>query len=95
MHQCLVFRAAELARTWALRGPSGAAEIAVRGRIGADDNGFVRSMIIAGAGIGLLPQINCGADEVNGRLIRVFRASTRAAQRCTWSTRRRSRCRRA
>ena len=71
-HQCVVFRAAELARTWALRGASGATEVAVHGRIGGDDNGFVRAMVIAGAGIGLLPQINCGADEASGRLIRVL-----------------------
>jgi len=71
-HQCVVFRAAELARTWALRGASGAAEVAVRGRIGGDDSGFVRAMIIAGGGVGLLPQINCGPDEASGRLIRVL-----------------------
>ncbi len=71
-HQCVVFRAAELARTWALRGAADAEEVAVQGRIGGDDNGFVRAVIIAGGGIGLLPQINCGADEASGRLIRVL-----------------------
>ncbi|MET0793053.1 MAG: LysR family transcriptional regulator [Polyangiaceae bacterium] len=71
-HQCVVFRAAELVRTWTLRGAAGAAEIAVRGRIGGDDNGFVRAVVIAGGGIGLLPQINCAADEASGRLIRVL-----------------------
>jgi DNA-binding transcriptional LysR family regulator len=71
-HQCVVFRASELRRTWALRGASGSAEVAVRGRIGGDDSGFVRAMVIAGAGIGLLPHINCAADEASGRLIRVL-----------------------
>jgi DNA-binding transcriptional LysR family regulator len=74
-HQCVVFRAAELARTWALRGPGRAAEpsiINVRGRIGGDDQSFARAMVIAGGGIGLLPQINCAADEASGRLVRVL-----------------------
>jgi len=71
-HQCVVFRAAELARTWELRGASGAAQVAIRGRIGGDDSGFVRTIITAGGGIGLLPQINCQADEASGRLIRIL-----------------------
>jgi DNA-binding transcriptional LysR family regulator len=62
-HQCVVFRAAALSRTWALRGASGESEVAIRGRIGGDDNSFVRAMVIAGAGIGMLPQINCGATR--------------------------------
>jgi DNA-binding transcriptional LysR family regulator len=74
-HQCVVFRAADLSRTWALRGSApAAANIAVRGRINGDDMGFVRAMVISGAGIGLLPQINCAADEASGRLVRVLPA---------------------
>jgi DNA-binding transcriptional LysR family regulator len=48
--------------------------VAVRGRIGGDDLGFVRAMVIAGGGIGVLPQINCAADEASGRLVRVLPA---------------------
>ena len=78
-HQCVVFRAKELARTWAMRGP-GASEVEVRGQIGGDDLGFVRSMLIAGAGIGLLPHANCVPDEASGRLVRVLpRFSARGA----------------
>jgi len=73
-HQCVVFRAAELTRAWKLRGPEGEAEVAVRGRLGGDELGFVRAMLVAGAGIGLLPQINCVADEASGRLVRVLPA---------------------
>jgi DNA-binding transcriptional LysR family regulator len=71
-HHCVVFRATELARTWALRGANRSAELAVRGRIGGDDLSFVRAMLIAGGGIGLLPQINCALDETSGRLVRVL-----------------------
>jgi DNA-binding transcriptional LysR family regulator len=74
-HPCIVFRATELERTWALRGASRSAEptaVAVRGRIGGDDFSFVRAMVVAGGGIGMLPQINCASDEASGRLVRVL-----------------------
>jgi DNA-binding transcriptional LysR family regulator len=71
-HSLVVFRGKELARTWALTGPSGAANLHVRGRIGGDDFSFVRAMAVTGGGIALLPHINCAADEASGRLIRVL-----------------------
>jgi DNA-binding transcriptional LysR family regulator len=71
-HGCVVFRGKDLARTWALRGSAGEASVSVRGRIGGDDFTFVRAMLVAGAGIGLLPGINCAADEASGRLTRVL-----------------------
>jgi DNA-binding transcriptional LysR family regulator len=75
-HKCIVFRAAELVRTWALKsaagGAPGDAELPIRGRIGGDDFSFIRSIIIAGGGIGILPHINAAADEANGRLVRVL-----------------------
>jgi DNA-binding transcriptional LysR family regulator len=71
-HACVVFRAKDLARTWALRGTSGDASVPVRGRIGGDDLSFVRAMVVAGAGIGLLPHLNSVADEASGRLVRVL-----------------------
>ncbi len=73
-HHCVVFRAPELVRTWTLRGPgdANAPPLTVTGRIGGDDLGFVRAMLVAGAGIGLLPQIICAGDEASGRLVRVL-----------------------
>lgn len=71
-HQCVVFRAKDLARTWALESASGDATVPVRGRIGGDDFIFVRAMVVAGGGIGMLPHINCAADEASGRLVRVL-----------------------
>jgi DNA-binding transcriptional LysR family regulator len=67
-----VFRATDLERTWALRGAEGRPRVAVRGRIGGDDFTFVRSVVLAGGGIGLLPDINSAADEASGRLVRVL-----------------------
>jgi len=71
-HQCVVFRAKELAKTWALRGADGESNVQVQGRIGGDDFAFVRAIVRAGGGIGILPRINCAADEAGGHLIRVL-----------------------
>ena len=72
-HSCVLFRATELSRTWALRGTA-ASDVTARGRLNGDDMSFVRAMIIAGAGIGMLPQITCVADEASNRLVRVLPA---------------------
>jgi len=71
-HRCVVFRAKDLARTWALRSAAGDASVHVRGRIGGDDFGFVRAIVLAGGGIGLLPHLNSASDEASGRLVRVL-----------------------
>jgi DNA-binding transcriptional LysR family regulator len=69
---CVVFRGKEMTRTWALRGPGGEASVTVRGRVSGDDLSFVCSMIVAGAGIGLLPHINAAPEEARGRIVRVL-----------------------
>ena len=46
----------------------------VRGRIGGDDFSFVRAIVLAGGGIGLLPHLNSATDEANGRLVRLLPA---------------------
>lgn len=72
-HQCVVFRAPELTKTWPLRGPKEHdGDIRVQGRIGGDDFAFVRAVLMAGGGLGILPCINCVADEASGRLVRVL-----------------------
>jgi DNA-binding transcriptional LysR family regulator len=71
-HQCIVFRATDLARSWPLLVGAREASVQVHGRIGGDDFSFVRAMVLAGGGIGLLPHINAAADEASGRLVRVL-----------------------
>lgn len=71
-HHSVVFRGQDLARTWQLESAAGPSRVAVRGRLGGDDLGFVRAMLVAGGGIGLLPRFNCAADEASGRLVRVL-----------------------
>ena len=71
-HQCVVFRAKDLVKIWALRGADGEWNVPVQGRIGGDDFVFVRAIVRAGGGIGILPRINCAADEASGHLVRVL-----------------------
>jgi len=71
-HRCVVFRAKDLAKTWTLDGPDGSVDVSVSGRIGGDDFAFVRSLVLAGGGIGLLPRLVCAPDEEAGRLVRVL-----------------------
>lgn len=74
-HQCVVFRGPELTKIWPLRGPQeseGTDGVRVHGRIGGDDFAFVRAVVLAGGGLGILPCINCAADEASGRLVRVL-----------------------
>lgn len=71
-HHTLIFRGQALARSWQLQSAEGETSVALRGRIGGDDMGFMRAMVIAGGGIGLLPHINCATDESSGRLVRVL-----------------------
>jgi DNA-binding transcriptional LysR family regulator len=72
-HQCILFRPQELVRTWTFVGAS-ETSVEVRGRVGGDDFSFVRAVVLAGGGIGVLPHINSAADEASGRLVRVLPA---------------------
>jgi len=71
-HACVVFRGEELSRTWPLIGPDGDAGAVVQGHVGGDDLGFVRAIVLAAGGIGLLPSFNCAADVAGGRLVRIL-----------------------
>jgi DNA-binding transcriptional LysR family regulator len=73
-HPCVLFRAKELARAWALRDKHGETSVDLHGRFGGDDFSFVRAIVLAGGGIGAMPHINCAADEASGRLVRVLPA---------------------
>jgi len=71
-HRCVVFRGKELTKTWRLESEEETREIVVRGSMGSDDFGYLRSATIAGGGIALLPRLSCAKDEAAGRLVRVL-----------------------
>jgi DNA-binding transcriptional LysR family regulator len=54
-HDCVLFRGRASRATWSLSGPDGIEEVEVTGAINADDLGVVRSALLAGAGLGLIP----------------------------------------
>jgi DNA-binding transcriptional LysR family regulator len=72
-HRCVLFRAESYEATWSLRASDGEPiEVRARGRVSGDDFMFVREAVLAGGGIGLLPQLVCAPDEQSGRLVRVL-----------------------
>ncbi len=71
-HRCIVFRGAQLEKTWKLTSGRETSEVVVRARMGADDFGYVRAAALAGGGIALLPRLLCAKEEGAGRLVRVL-----------------------
>jgi DNA-binding transcriptional LysR family regulator len=72
-HQCVMFRPDNGHATWTLTSAAGGEEVAhVSGPIGADDFFFVQRMLMAGAGIGLLPSFLCDEAVKTGELVRVL-----------------------
>jgi len=71
-HDCVLFRARRGRATWQLTGPKGVEKVDVSGHVSADDFAFVRQMLLAGGGIGLVPWTSCAQDIERGRLLRIL-----------------------
>jgi DNA-binding transcriptional LysR family regulator len=71
-HDCILFRPDRGRATWTLTGPAGVEEVEVGGPVGADDFSFVQRIVVAGAGIGLLPSFLCTDAASTGGLTRVL-----------------------
>jgi DNA-binding transcriptional LysR family regulator len=71
-HDCVLFRARRGRTSWELSGPKGVERVEVSGPVSADDFAFVRQLLLAGGGIGLVPWTMCGQDIERGRLVRVL-----------------------
>jgi DNA-binding transcriptional LysR family regulator len=71
-HSLVLFRPREGVSLWKLWGPDGVQTVEARGRIGCDDFNFVRSAVLAGGGVGLMPRIIVAQDLAAGRLVRVL-----------------------
>ncbi|HEX7476168.1 MAG TPA: LysR substrate-binding domain-containing protein [Polyangiales bacterium] len=70
-HQCVLY-GRELRSVWKLTHGSKLHEVAVQGRLCMDDLGAVRSAVVAGAGVGLLPVLGTGEDVRGKRLCPVL-----------------------
>jgi DNA-binding transcriptional LysR family regulator len=71
-HACVLYRAGGPSATWRLSGPRGDEEVHVRGRAVTDEFEFVRQMLVAGAGVGLVPVFLAGPLAAAGTLERVL-----------------------
>lgn len=78
-HDCVIFRPLDGKSDLRLQGPNGEQAMAVTGRIAATDFTFVRAVLRAGAGIGMLPAFSAARDVSDGHLVRVLPGWTRAA----------------
>jgi DNA-binding transcriptional LysR family regulator len=59
--------------TWLFTGPSGERlDLVIRPRVSVNDPGMVRQLLLAGAGVGLLPAFLCNGDLAAGTLVRLL-----------------------
>ena len=73
-HDCVLFRPRRGQAVWTLVGPGGETRVTVKGPVAADDFAFSREAVLAGAGIGLLPAVQCEEEVARGRLVRLLAA---------------------
>jgi DNA-binding transcriptional LysR family regulator len=73
-HDCVLYRRQAGFLPWRLSGPRGVEQVTVSGPVIADDMPFVRGLVVAGAGLGMLPELACGADVAAGKLVRILPA---------------------
>lgn len=75
-HECVLFRAGDgETQRWPLsrhEDPDGEVGVDVRGRIHADEFGFVKSLVISGHGIAAVPWLLVKRDIDGGRLVRLL-----------------------
>lgn len=89
-HECVLYRAGGAAATWRLAGPRGEEQVSVHGRVDTDEFAFVRTMLLAGFGIGLAPVTMFAPLVETGELERVLPRHARrsAPVHVVWPSRR-------
>lgn len=71
-HDCIQHRGARGFFPWRLTGPKGIEHVTVSGPVIGDDMGVVRQLVLAGLGIGLLPEFTAAPEVMAGGLRRVL-----------------------
>ena len=72
-HDCVLFRSATGKARWELTHDDGnVGAVDVTGSITTDDMSFVRSAVMSGCGVGLLPAFLCARAEQRGRVVRLL-----------------------
>lgn len=70
-HQCLHFTPLG-SESWKLTGPKGSLNVAVPGKVIINDMSLLRSLVLSGMGIALLPSFYCNSEIKAGKLVRVL-----------------------
>jgi DNA-binding transcriptional LysR family regulator len=73
-HACVLYRRDTGVVPWRLGGPRGPEQVIVSGPATADDMLFVRGLVLAGIGLGMLPAMACESELRAGSLVRVLPA---------------------
>jgi len=71
---CVLFRPTDGHSEWAFTGEGAERRVHVSGRAGGNELAFVRGMLRAGAGVGILPAFYAATDLAQGSLVRVLPA---------------------
>lgn len=71
-HDCVLFRPVDGHCEWSLASDGAERRVTVTGRSGGNELAFVRAMVRAGAGVGLLPAFYASTDVTQGSLVRVL-----------------------
>ncbi|GMG83102.1 LysR family transcriptional regulator [Paralimibaculum aggregatum] len=71
-HAALAYEHSEAAGAWQLSGPGGSETVAIAPRLRLGSSLVLRDMLIAGEGIGTLPDFLSDGAEAEGRLVRVL-----------------------
>jgi DNA-binding transcriptional LysR family regulator len=73
-HECVLYRTAAGLLPWRLTGPRGPESVRVSGSVTTDDLAFVHRLVLADAGVGLLPDIMADDAVARGALLRLLPA---------------------
>jgi DNA-binding transcriptional LysR family regulator len=79
-HRCLVEAGRADQQTWTLDGPEGAKSLKVPVRLRVSGGGALRSALLGGLGVGLVPAVLVAEDLHAGRLVRLLASYTGAPQ---------------
>lgn len=71
-HACVRQRLGEEVRAWRLQGPGGVVTPEISGNVLVSSGDAVRRLLLAGAGMGILPSYLVGGDLQAGRLVQVL-----------------------
>jgi DNA-binding transcriptional LysR family regulator len=71
-HECLRYRGRTGLLPFRLDGPRGVEQVEVTGSVVCDNMLFLRALVLAGAGLALLPEQTAAQDLEAGRLVRVL-----------------------